>query len=116
MTPKRRIGKLSYILFGIFVAIIIILISCNNKDEGIKQSHDIEPLPNTEWIEEEVELKVEEVKEVVEVKIEEAKEVIEEKLEEIIPNLEILQEIPVEIPTVEEIVPIEEPSDSLEGE
>ena len=100
--------KLTYIMFGVFVIIVITAITCSkNKGEETQTL-----LPEAE------------VKEIVEVKVEEVKEAVENRLKEVLPDLEILKEeepieveVPVEAPIEEEAPVEEEPTEEpVEGE
>ena len=95
--------KLTYILSGVFAAVVISVLIWGREDSG---STKTTTTPSTiEEAKEIVEEKIEEVKEVVEEKVEEAKEIIEDVKEIIpveIPKLPKLEEV---LPTIEEVIP-----------
>ena len=93
----------TYILWGFFITMICLGITCNSVKSSSKSTDVKEP--------EAIEEVVEEVKAVVEEKIavieEKAEEVIEEKIEEVIeeiipelPSILEIKELPIEPPTV----------------
>ena len=103
--------KLSMILFGVFVLLVIGAIFWGRQHN---HTADVEVLsfPNPEQVKEEVEAKVEEVKEAVEEKAEEIIEEVEQ-LKEMLPTIPAIPEIK-ETPTPTlEIVPEEPTNDSL---
>ena len=113
--------KVTYILFGVFLIMVIGTITCGDSSDT-KTTLTPKPIAKVKEIVEEkveevkadIEEKVIEVEEVVEEKIEEVKEVVKEiitielpdlpKLEEIVPEGEApVEEAPVEEAPVEEV-------------
>tara|TARA_Y100001938_G_C8052860_1_gene412805 strand:- start:137 stop:496 length:360 start_codon:yes stop_codon:yes gene_type:complete len=101
--------NLSYTLFGIFLLIVVTVITCGDK--GKTEIHvmpeEVLSFPNPEEVKEEVKAKVEEVEQIIEEKAEEIKEEVEQ-LKEMLPSLPV-------IPTIEkaeEILIEETPADS----
>tara|TARA_R110000824_G_scaffold95302_7_gene229284 strand:+ start:347 stop:703 length:357 start_codon:yes stop_codon:yes gene_type:complete len=110
--------NLSYVLFGVFVLIVVTVLTCGKTEK----STSVMTVPEV------IEEKVEAVKEIVNTTIEEKVEEIETRLQEVLPSLdipalkEVIKEIPVEVAPVEveapiEVVPVEEaPVEEIEGE
>lgn len=119
--------NLSYVLFGVFVLMVVTIITCGDKTSS-KSEIEVLSFPNPEEVKEEVEAKVEEAKKEITTTIEEKVEEIESRIIEVLPEIDIpalkeekTEETPTEVPTEEVPVetPVEVPSeepDSLEVE
>jgi hypothetical protein len=117
--------NLSYVLFGVFVLMIVTVMTCG-KTETKESNIEVLSFPNPEEVKEEVKEKVEEVKEAITNTIEEKVEAIETRLQEALPSLDIpalkeekaeeatAVEAPVEEAPVE-TVPVEQDSTKVEG-
>ena len=106
---KMKKQKVTYILFGVFLILVIGTITCGDSSD--KKATLIPTVKPVEEVKEIVEEKVEEVKAEVEEKVEEVEEVIEEKIEEVKEVVKdiITIELP-DLPKLEEIIPeVEEP-------